>query len=331
MKKRKFRRFSEGGLTEKDMSDLAADSADKAAGLEASNKDVNSSSPLRNLIDRFRMGNIDDPNSEAYKRLGAGRGRASRVPVEDRVGTPVAEIRARDKPVSDAQKDAAVAQGKKQPSGDASVAEAYSGPRKEPVKTTNDAPVKKPVEDKKPVEVKKPVVAAAPVKKPVEVKKPVSASDSAAPRKSAVDMIPTGGYRKVEGGEKINSSELGRNVNNALNAVVPGPARGFAAAKSAAKSGSRALKEIEKKDTPLTYLGKSGRRQVSGYGEIGTARKAIGTEKKAIGNEPLKLGMKKGGAVKKPVARYASGGSVGSASKRGDGIATKGKTKGRML
>jgi len=37
-------------------------------------------------------------------------------------------------------------------------------------------------------------------------------------------------------------------------------------------------------------------------------------------------GAKKGGAVKK----MASGGSVSSASKRGDGIASRGKTKGRM-
>lgn len=39
------------------------------------------------------------------------------------------------------------------------------------------------------------------------------------------------------------------------------------------------------------------------------------------------LGLKKGGAVKK----YASGGSVSSASKRADGIAQRGKTKGRVL
>jgi hypothetical protein len=43
-------------------------------------------------------------------------------------------------------------------------------------------------------------------------------------------------------------------------------------------------------------------------------------------NEPLKLGMKKGGAVKK----MASGGSVSSASKRADGIAQRGKTRGRI-
>jgi hypothetical protein len=37
--------------------------------------------------------------------------------------------------------------------------------------------------------------------------------------------------------------------------------------------------------------------------------------------------FKKGGKVKP----YAKGGSVSSASKRADGCATKGKTKGKML
>jgi hypothetical protein len=46
-----------------------------------------------------------------------------------------------------------------------------------------------------------------------------------------------------------------------------------------------------------------------------------------LGRESLKLGMKKGGAVKK----MASGGKVSSASKRADGCAIRGKTKGRMI
>lgn len=41
------------------------------------------------------------------------------------------------------------------------------------------------------------------------------------------------------------------------------------------------------------------------------------------------MGMKKGGAVRK-TKKYSSGGSVSSASKRGDGCATKGKTKGKI-
>jgi hypothetical protein len=39
------------------------------------------------------------------------------------------------------------------------------------------------------------------------------------------------------------------------------------------------------------------------------------------------MGAKKGGMIKK----YAMGGSVGSASKRADGCATKGKTRGKMV
>jgi len=48
---------------------------------------------------------------------------------------------------------------------------------------------------------------------------------------------------------------------------------------------------------------------------------------RGISNEPrANTYYKKGGAVK----GYASGGSVSSASKRADGIATKGKTRGKM-
>jgi hypothetical protein len=45
-----------------------------------------------------------------------------------------------------------------------------------------------------------------------------------------------------------------------------------------------------------------------------------------LGGDEFTLGMKRGGAVK----GYASGGSVGSASRRADGIATKGKTRGKI-
>ena len=48
---------------------------------------------------------------------------------------------------------------------------------------------------------------------------------------------------------------------------------------------------------------------------------------KAAGDIRAAMGMKKGGCVKK----MKSGGSTGSASKRADGIAQKGKTKGKMI
>ena len=42
-------------------------------------------------------------------------------------------------------------------------------------------------------------------------------------------------------------------------------------------------------------------------------------------------GMKKGGGVKKMKKGYKKGGMVSSASKRADGIITKGRTRGRMV
>jgi hypothetical protein len=45
-----------------------------------------------------------------------------------------------------------------------------------------------------------------------------------------------------------------------------------------------------------------------------------------LGGDDFSLGMKRGGKVR----GYASGGSVSSASSRGDGIASKGKTRGKI-
>jgi hypothetical protein len=48
-----------------------------------------------------------------------------------------------------------------------------------------------------------------------------------------------------------------------------------------------------------------------------------------MANKPA--GMKKGGVVKKKTKKMASGGKVSSASKRADGCAIKGKTRGKMV
>lgn len=62
------KRFNEGGTSE-----------DKEAGLEASKGES------VGFLERLRMGNIDDPSSEAFKRLGAGRGReAKSIAASDR-------------------------------------------------------------------------------------------------------------------------------------------------------------------------------------------------------------------------------------------------------
>lgn len=73
--------FADGGMV------YMADGRDpteaelKQMGLDASNREREAAgSPgivggFRNLIERFKEGNIDDPNSLAYERYGAGRGR----------------------------------------------------------------------------------------------------------------------------------------------------------------------------------------------------------------------------------------------------------------
>jgi hypothetical protein len=66
-------------------------------------------------------------------------------------------------------------------------------------------------------------------------------------------------------------------------------------------------------------------------GLLGDRAAPIG-ERMSLGSQFLPA-MKKGGAVKAkaPVKKMASGGAVSSTSKRGDGIAQRGKTKGRMV
>ena len=71
MATKKIKRFQEGGMSDKDR------------GLEASKDDK------VGFFERLRMGNIDEEGSEAYNRFGAGRGKAARTPVETMAPSPV--------------------------------------------------------------------------------------------------------------------------------------------------------------------------------------------------------------------------------------------------
>ena len=62
-------------------------------------------------------------------------------------------------------------------------------------------------------------------------------------------------------------------------------------------------------------------------GSIERLRPQGARQMKAAGDLRAAMGMKKGGCVKK----MSSGGKVGSASKRADGCAQRGKTKGKMI
>ena len=92
-------------------------------------------------------------------------------------------------------------------------------------------------------------------------------------------------------------------------AVIPGPRMIASLLKSGAK-----------------FLGKDKLREYT-MDEFERMTPKLGREALKLTREPAKLGMKKGGSVKK----MASGGKVSSASRRGDGCAIRGKTKGRMI
>jgi hypothetical protein len=88
------------------------------------------------------------------------------------------------------------------------------------------------------------------------------------------------------------------------------------------EAGSRALAD---KYDEVTFLGRGARRSMSPNESLRgpKARELEAPRKKIRGPEPKKLSRRK-------EDEFASGGSVSNASKRADGIATKGKTRCKM-
>jgi hypothetical protein len=107
-----------------------------------------------------------------------------------------------------------------------------------------------------------------------------------------------------------------------------------AAPKGKLPSGYRPKVGSGKYDDPTSSFGERVmsplRRLTSGdlFGQRGVERVArgAGVDTEEARRRMRSAGMKTGGTVKK----YAGGGSVSSASKRADGIAQRGKTKGRI-
>jgi hypothetical protein len=324
MAHKKIKRFQEGGMSEDE---------DKAAGLEASRDDK------VGFLERLRMGNIDDSSSEAYKRFGAGRGRAARVPVEDRAGTPVEEIRARDTSapaasgpsmtISDAMMDRGRAEGMRTGSGDASVAES-TGPRTKPfgasARPATTSPVAVRSSSSAAGKAEAPASNAAAMFRSTERASRGTPANTAStskpsapvPRKSAMDMIPTDGYRKVEGGERIDSSELGRNVANTLAAVGPrGLSRFSAIGRDVVGMKANRAKEAADRSAELANELRKGQAKT----KFTSQSKAPSKRTKKLDDSEVGVEFKRGGKAMK------SGGAVNPASKRADGIATRGKTR----
>jgi len=257
-KSMKFKRYDEGGEV-----------ADKEAGLKASKgEDVG-------FFQRLRMGNIDDPNSEAYKRFGAGRGRSERAPVNE----PMAVVRptAQPNPIFEEGRK----QGMRQPSGDASVAEDYANrPRNPEAEQEADNPRK------------------------------TASKPTASKTESKITSSP-----KAPAYVQRYTEEMMEADNPSVKAEKAPAAKPKPAAEAPAKTSSSRVPTSEQ----------------------ASANRAAAMEKvKGMGSSiadyfsTYETPAERRNKEKKATKTYAGGGSVSSASRRADGIATKGKTRGKM-
>jgi hypothetical protein len=312
----KFKRYEEGGDVE--------ESKAKQRGLEMSNKEGSVG-----FFERLRMGNIDDPSSEAYKRFGAGRGRseqsAASKPVSVDESMPVARPSMKPNPIFAAGEE----QGKRQPSGDASVAEDYSGPRTKPIVTSVSKPTASAPTPSKPV-----------ASKPKETDEtPRYEGPMRGQRSDAGTSPPVGNARRnydESASDKMNIAKMRDDAKAALNedpsALMMGGAGTAAALLARSKLGKfgklfKGAKGSDAKrlEQPRTVPGKDFLiRDYEGAAKAtpkGSPKKQLGYSKDNDVTDVV--AKKRGGSVKK----YASGGTVSSASKRADGIASKGKTR----
>jgi hypothetical protein len=302
LKKRK--RFNEGGLSDKD------------AGLEASKGDK------VGFLERLRMGNIDQEGSEAYNRLGAGRGRAARIPVEDRVATSVtrpAEAPAMDElEAANAREPIPVPAGPKaemlKPGGKPSVnvqssKPAASGPKMQEQtyrRTSSDTGEREP-------SYRRTSGAATEVR----------ASPGNTPsRKGTVEDIPRDTNMPTVQGERTSGSDLSRNIANTISAMGPGKLAGIGAIGMEMRGAEAARKAAQaKKSADLSKEMKAGQAKTKFSSEPKATQKNPAKKTKKFDDAESNIEFKRGGKA------YASGGAVSSASKRGDGIASRGKTK----
>jgi hypothetical protein len=319
---KRVRRFQEGG-----------EAALKAEGLAASNKDA----PLGffESLRRFGQGNIDQEGSEAYNRYGAGRGRMERAAASEFPSNAGNGATTRALAPVSANADAvkiANAQGAREMDeemyqrGDAAGkvldgADRYRDytPIAKPAAAAEVAAI---VAKKKPAtasssanatdELRKYSRRAAQAAANARAKTPAPAP-AAAPRNDASAIptapstpAPTDRERlpEVTGMSNLEKLIAGTGIAGGALGIATKGKKIYQAGKKAFEN-FRSAKDAAKKSSPSGVTG-------------------------VMPNKFIYTGAKKGGVVKK----MAHGGSVKStvstASKRGDGIAQRGKTRGKI-
>lgn len=340
MKKRmKTKRYADEGLV----------AEDKKRGLEASKDEK------VGFFERLRMGNIDDPKSEAYKRFGAGRGAAERA----KTTTPF---------TSGASSGMGVA-GFGAP----------MGPQETIDRTPKGVPgfgapmLPKPMDESAPSRM--PASMPVGLRSAIEgagageggVSPGVKGPDQPVPRPKKQPKKASGYKIDEEGPAKIgNQNTFNFDLRKKEESVsAPGGKfieKNVRTFRGMDRPDDRALGlRLTKSKIPITdnehfdYLKKKNKERLAKTAENRAASGSTFGKMPgpSLSSDPYSMTLgsdldpksmmrrndrlsgdgdfKKGGKVKPKVKKYASGGMVGKASKRADGIAKKGKTKGRII
>lgn len=334
MATKKVKRFNDGGISEEQL---------KAEGLAASKDDK------VGFFERLRMGNIDAPDSEAYRRYGAGRGRAARAPVTNQVydigyegrdaAPSVANVAEAPFKLSDPYEirddSGALSTLRRNeygemydPTGSSAASPAKKTVTKTSAKTTKSKPVYDYGDEGRGKPATKPLVNQIPTDKATAVSGERTEPMSDAERYITNALAVTGGGAGVAG-----LYRLGKNMLNARKA-----------AKVAAQKRANLKRDVEEGiDRNLLdefqEMASSAAKRTSGSTRPTEASRSLNAGRsvqKSPANKTKRfddesnIEFKRGGAVKKTVKKMASGGSTSSASSRGDGIAQRGKTRGKI-
>jgi hypothetical protein len=351
-KKHKPRRFNEGDLV-----------SDKEAGLKASQGEK------VGFFERLRMGNIDDEGSEAYRRFGAGRGKAERTPVETMAATSVSRPMAAD-PEMDEMEAANAREPIPVSAGPRADQPKPGGRPRVNVQAAKSSASTKSSSGKSSAY---PMTKAQPATKTYDRSGGPTADELAnykptARNQSLASKIPDAGNPNSPAkGEQIEPmSDAKRNLLNI--AGVAGIGGGVAGllklnqmskARKAAQAGARKRANLKRDveegidrnlaDEVKSYSQSAAEKAIAAKqnaadrtrdlaaGQAKTkftseSKKPSKTTKKFDDNES-NIEFKRGGKVKKPsmpIKKMASGGMTSRASSRGDGIAQRGKTRGKI-
>jgi hypothetical protein len=333
--------------------------SDKDRGLEASRDDK------VGFFERLRMGNIDDEGSEAYRRFGAGRGKAERTPVE--TATPAtrpmaapSEMDAMEEANTRVERTLAPNQSvadQPKPGGRPRVnvqaakpsAPAKSSPKMQEQtyrRTSGDTGEREPSYTRK---------GGATADELANYKPP-------ARNQSLASQIPSGSNARPVAGEKVEAmSDTERNVKNILAATGAGAGVAGAfykgkkmldarkAAQEGAKKRANLKRDVEEgidrnlADELKSYSQSAAEKAVAAKQRTektkadrsrdlaaGQAKTKFTSTSKTPSKKTKKFDDESNIEFKCGGKAYAAGGSVSSASKRGDGIATRGKTNCKM-